>query len=135
MDNPGCAETEALVAGLLIGFVDIRSVWSMDHEPAGADGARQRPRLLVFANTATLHRLHGVPRVAGVEVFVVTDGDCVQSAWHGERVRGSLARWAWQQTSANEAFYDQARWAEDGTTVVRVRRRAQLVWRTPDEQK
>ena len=119
MNNPGCSEAAAaLVAGLLVGLLDIRSVWSMDHEPAGPHVARERARLLVFADTATLHRLHSVPHVAGFEVLVVTDDDAVQS-------------WAWRRTSASEAFYDEARWAEDGITVVRVRRKAQLVWPTP----
>ena len=112
MNNPGCSEAAALVAGLLLGFVDIRSVWSMDHEPA----------LLVFADTATLHRLQSLPQVAGVEILVVSEGDAVQS-------------WAWRQTSASEAFYDEARWSEDGTTVVRVRRKAQLVWQRPADAK
>ncbi|HJV12225.1 MAG TPA: hypothetical protein VJ690_12055 [Burkholderiales bacterium] len=118
MNNPGCSEAAALVAGLLVCLPDIRSVWSMDHEPAGAHVPREPARLLVFADAATLHLLQSVPRVAGVEVLVVTDDDAVQS-------------WAWRRTSASEAFYDEARWAEDGITVVRVRRKAQLVWPTP----
>lgn len=131
MNNPRRPETAALVAGLLVGFLDIRSVWSMDHEPRGTQAPRGQPRLLIFADTATLRRLHGVPHSLPVELLVVTDGDSVESAWHGERVRGSLARWAWQQTSPTEAFYDEARWAEDGKTVVRVRRKAELLWPMP----
>jgi len=128
MNNPSRPETAALVAALLVGFLDIRSVWSMDHEPGGTEAPQGRSRLLIFADTATLRRLHGAPHSRPVELFVVTDGDSVESAWHGERVSGSLARWAWRQTSPSEAFYDEARWAEDGTTVVRVRRKAQLLW-------
>jgi len=135
MNNPSCAEATALIAGLLVGFVDIRSVWSLDHAPESTGARQTGSKLLIFADAATLRRLHNAPLWPRVELFVVTDGDAVESAWHGEQVRGSLARWAWQQTSANEAFYDEARWSEDGTTVVRVRRRAQLVWRTSAEQK
>jgi hypothetical protein len=131
MNNPSRPETAALVAGLLVGFLDIRSVWSMDHEPDGTAAPAKQPRLLIFADSATLRRLHNAPPSLRIELFVVTDGDSVESAWHGERVRGSLARWAWRQTSPNEAFYDEARWAEDGRTVVRVRRKAQLLWQTP----
>ena len=55
---------------------------------------------------------------------------------HGSARRCTfLARWAWRQTSANEAFYDEARWAEDGKTVVRLRRKAQLVWQRPAGEK
>lgn len=134
MNNPSRPETAALLAGLLVGFLDIRSVWSMDHEPDGTAPPGQ-PRLLIFADTTTLRRLHSAPHSLRVELFVVTDGDSVESAWHGERARGSLARWAWRQTSPSEAFYDEARWGADGTTVVRVRRKAQLLWQTPAGQK
>jgi hypothetical protein len=135
MNNPACAETAALVAGLLVGFLDIRAIWSMDHEPEGTDAPRLRPTLLVFADTATLRRLHSTPHMPGVEVLVVTDGDAVESAWQRAQMHASLARWAWRQTSANEAFYDEARWAEDGKTVVRLRRKAQLVWQRPAGEK
>lgn len=111
MNNPGCSETTALLAGLLAGFVDIRSVWSIDHEAA----------LLVFADRATLHRLQ-LSQVAGVKILGVSEGDAVQS-------------WAWRQSSASEAYYDEARWAEDGTTVVRVRRKARLIWQRPADAK
>ena len=135
MNTPTSGETAALVAGLLVGFLNIRAVWSMDHDPEGIDAPRAHPRLLVFADIATLRRLHSHPQTVGVELLVVTDGDHVESAWHAEEVHGSLARWAWRQTSANEAFYDEAQWAEDGTTVVRLRRKAQLIWQTPAHQK
>ena len=80
----------------------------------------------------TLRRLHGAPHSRPVELFVVTDGDSVESAWHGERVSGSLARWAWRQTSPHEAFYDEARWGAEPGAVVRVRRKAQLLWSRPE---
>jgi hypothetical protein len=128
MNTPAGPETAALVAGLLVGFLDIRSIWSMDHEPEGTDAPRTQPRLLVFADTATLRRLHSTPHTPGVEVLVVTDGDAIESAWQRAQMHASLARWAWRQASANEAFYDEARWAEDGASVVRVRRKAHLVW-------
>lgn len=135
MNTPACAETAALVAGLLAGFLDIRSVWSMDHAPEATAAARAKPRLLVFADTATLRRLQSAPHTPGVELLVVTDGDAIESAWRSEEMRASLARWAWRQTSADEAFYDEARWAEDGTTVVRIRKKAQLVWQRPEGEK
>ena len=118
MNNPACAETAALVAGLLVGFLDIRAIWSMDHEPEGTDAPRLRPTLLVFADTATLRRLHSTPHMPGMEVLVVTDGDAVESAWQRAQMHASLARWA-----------------EDGKTVVRLRRKAQLVWQRPAGEK
>lgn len=100
----------------------------MDHAAEGTDGPHTQPTLLVFGDTATFRRLQSAPHTPGVKVLVVTDGDAVESAWHGEQKQASLARWAWRQTSANEAFYDEARWAEDRATVVRIRRKAHLVW-------
>lgn len=126
MNPPTSSETAAVVAGLLVTFLDIRSIWSIEREPG-------RVSLLVFADQATLERLDKCPRAPGVNLFVVTDGDSVVSAWSASEPTGSLARWAWRQTSAHEAFYDEARWGPDAGTVVRVRRKAQLVWQSQQE--
>ena len=120
MNSPTSSETAAVVAGLLVSFLDIRSIWSI--------GEPEHATLLVFADQATLERLHKSPRTPGVNVFVVTDGDSVLSAWSASAPPASLARWAWRQSSANEAFYDEARWGAEAGAVVRVRRKAHLLW-------
>lgn len=125
MNPPTSSETAAVVAGLLVGFLDIRSIWSIERDCAGVS-------LLVFADHTTLERLHKCPRAPGVNLFVVTDGDSVLAAWSASAPPGSLARWAWRQTSTHEAYYDEARWGTDPGAVVRVRRRAQLLWSRPE---
>jgi hypothetical protein len=110
--------------------LDIASVWSIDHDPGEAVGLVQRT-LLAFADQATLRRLRESEHLHSphVNFLVVVDGDAFASAWGVSRITGSLARWAWQQTSPSEAFYSESRWAGDERTVVRVRRKAFLVWR------
>ena len=102
------------VAALLADFLDVRAVWSIGHEPAAAAAACVDAVFLVFADARTRERLekHSAP---GVRLIVVTEGDL----WHS----GS----AWHQTSAREAFYDEAHWVSGGD-VIRVRRKAHLVW-------
>jgi len=51
-----------------------------------------------------------------------------ENAWGVQKLSGSLARWAWRETSANEAYYDVSHWADAGA-VIRVRRKALLIWR------
>lgn len=102
------------VAALLADFLDVRAVWSIGHEAADAAPAGADPTFLVFADPRTRERLQKCP-ASGVKLMIVTDGDLWQS--------GS----GWRQTSAREAFYDEAHWASDGD-VMRVRRKALLVW-------
>lgn len=117
------------VAALLAEFLDVREVWSIGHAPEAAAQACPDATLLVFADAATLERLQKSPE-PGIKLFVVTDGDVYQSVEHPSHVGGSLARAAWRQTSAREAFYDEAHWASGGDpgAVTRVRRKALLVW-------
>lgn len=126
-----------IIAGILAGSLDIRSLWSIDHEPFETSIAPEHLKLLAFADRLTLQRLHKSPppRSAHAELLVVTDGDLFESAWGPSTLSGSLARWAWRQTSPREAFYDQARWIASGAdacAVVRVRRKALLIWQARD---
>jgi hypothetical protein len=117
------------VAAHLANFLDVRSVWSIGHEPEAAAPAGADAIFLVFADSATLEQLQKSAEPDS-KVFVVTDGDLFQSVARPNDVCGSLARSAWRQTSAREAFYDEARWASGGDAgaVVRVRRKALLLW-------
>lgn len=129
---PPASELNAFVLRLLAACLDIRAVWSMDHEPAEGGGALGAHRLLAFGSGATLERLRKCEalQAAGFELCVVTDEDAFESAWGSARRCGSLARSAWRRASAGEAFYDETRWAATGEAgaVVRVRRKALLVW-------
>lgn len=40
-------------------------------------------------------------------------------------------RWGWRQTSAREAYYDESRWSGNDGAVMRVRRKAFLIWEPP----
>ena len=136
---PPRADRASLIAGILAGCLDIRSLWSIDHEPFETSVAQEHLKLLAFADGATLHRLRKSPpaRGAHAELLVVTDGDAFQSAWGAGTLSGSLARWAWRQSSAREAFYDQARWiaaGADACGVVRVRRKALLIWQAASRE-
>jgi hypothetical protein len=111
--------------------LEISAVWSVGHADASVE---QRPcELLVFADLTTLERLRksGSLHCTDVDVLVVVDGDRFENAWGEHRVSGSLARWAWRQVSPELAYYDESKWAERGGeagNVVRVRRKAVLVW-------
>jgi hypothetical protein len=131
-----CAQQ--LMTGLLARFLDVRAVWRIGLDPeAAAPGAGHQVTMLVFADAPTLQRLHkSTPRIPGLDLLVVTDGDVFESAWGLRSAPGSLGRCAWRQTSANEAYYDESHWSggADGGAVVRVRRKAVLVWRAADRQ-
>ena len=111
--------------------MDIEAVWSVGHS-ADSD-ARQAgvSELLVFADRRTLERLRKCDDLheAGVAVLVVTDGDSMETAWGTPRLSGSLARWSWREGEPGQAYYDESRWAADMGSVVRVRRKAYLLWR------
>jgi len=119
-----------LVDELICTAVDIREIWSIGHDPGEVAGERGELQLLVFANEAVLRALRKCDRLhdAEVQLLVVVDGENFLTAWGPAMWSGSLARWAWQETSAGEAFYDESRWARSDGTVVRVRRRALRVW-------
>jgi hypothetical protein len=124
-------ELSALVSHVLCHGLEIRAVWSVGHADAAA--AQERCELLVFADRPTLQSLRKSARLqrADVDLLVVVDGDRFENAWGERRLSGSLARWAWRQVSPELAYYDESKWAERGGedgTVVRVRRKAMLIW-------
>jgi hypothetical protein len=90
-----------------------------------------------FGNEAVLQRLRRSDRLhrPDIEFLVVVDGDRFVAAWGEALWSGSLARWAWRQTAPREAHYDESRWVQpniESGMVVRVRRRAVLVWPEPE---
>jgi hypothetical protein len=128
-------EVAALLFRVLADCIDITSVWSIGHDPDVESCLPAGPgALLAFADRATLTRLQRCANLHSdmIEFLVVVDGDVFENAWGVQKLSGSLARWAWRQTSATEAFYDESRWADAGR-VVRVRRKAFLVWPTNPE--
>jgi len=128
------AARAALLDTALASCLDIRAVWSIDHEVNDVAAPAGQLKLLVFADAATCARLHRSRPADNVvaQLFVVIDGDLFESAWGSAR-SGSLARWAWRQTAPGEAFYDEAQWDDDACRVVRVRRKALLLWRQERE--
>lgn len=118
---------------ILASCLDIKAIWSIGHGPSEPWSDAEPSRLLVFGDAAVLQRLQNYDLLHDdrIELLVVTDGNAFASAWGPSRLSGSLARWAWRQTSAKEAFYEESRWAEHQAsgTVVRVRRKAFLIWR------
>ena len=128
------AGLSAFVSRVLARCLDIRALWSIGH----ADLALARPdsagELLAFADRPTLQMLRKSDHLhrADVELLVVFDGNQFENAWGPHRISGSLARWAWRPVTDELAYYDQSRWADherDGR-VVRVRRKAVLIWRS-----
>ena len=130
-------EISAFAARLFACCLDIRSVWLIECPDRGSSPDSPCHELLVFADQRTLERLRKCDdlRRADVEVLVVTDGDRFENAWGPRRLSGSLGRWAWQQVSPDEAYYDESRWADasgNAGRVVRIRRKASLLWRAPE---
>lgn len=122
---------------VLAACLDIRAVWSIGHDPEEAGIGAGPCRLLAFASAATLERLRMCEHLhdPDVELLVVTNGEDFATAWGACKLSGSLARWGWRQSAADEAYYDESRWAQrdGGGAVVRVRRKAFLVWRAGDK--
>lgn len=108
-------------------------MWSIDHEPDESCPGLDHIRLLAFAEPTTLARLRRSQYLhcSDVEFLVVVDGDAFASAWGPGNLSGSLARWGWRQTSAREAYYDESRWSGNDGAVMRVRRKAFLIWEPP----
>ena len=124
-------ELSAFISHVLLHGLEIRAVWSVGH--ADDEAAPARCELLVFADRPTLQRLRksARPHCADIDLLVVVDGDQFENAWGEQRISGSLARWAWRQVSPELAYYDESKWAEragEGSSVVRVRRKAILIW-------
>lgn len=131
--NPGLSAGNAFISCLLVSSLDIRSLWALDQCPGGKASQRGRLRLLAFADVATLLSLRKQENLhrTNVDLLVVTDGEGFETAWGRLTLSGSLARLAWRQVSAHEAYYDEARWAArdgPGGDVVRIRRKALLLW-------
>lgn len=113
--------------------MDIQAVWSVGHS---VDNDPREPgvtELLVFADRRTLEQLRKRDDLhePGVTIFVVLDGDLFETAWGAHRLSGSLARWAWREVAPGQAYYDESHWAPgaaEAGSVVRVRRKAYLVW-------
>jgi hypothetical protein len=128
------AELSAYLPRIVARSLDVRAVWSIGHAEPAVVAVDPAWHLLVFADTPTLQRLRNSDHLhrPDVELLVVVDGDRFENAWGRQRLSGSLARWAWRQVSEDVAYYDESRWSVPGAvngTVVRVRRRASLVWR------
>lgn len=123
-------DVSTFVARVLADCLDIRSIWSIGHDPDEVAPRGGVAELLAFADRATLAHLRRNANLHSetIELLVVVDGDLFENAWGVQKLSGSLARWAWRETSAGEAYYDVAHWAEAGA-VIRVRRKALLIWR------
>jgi|SRR5687767_3508448 hypothetical protein len=130
-------EIAQFIPRLLQCCLDMRFVWLLGQDELAVRNCVPRWELLAFADALTLERLRKADALhrEDIDVMVVTDGDAFHNAWGRRRLSGSLVRWSWQQSSSEEAFYSEARWAGPGNegNVVRVRRRAVLVWsRAPE---
>jgi hypothetical protein len=130
--QPGSAPAE-FMCRLLRDGIDIEAVWSVGHSAEPDDDELGKNELLVFADRPTLERLRKCDglRERDVALLVVTDGDSFENAWGEEHPSGSLARWAWREGTAGQVYYDESRWAaepDEAGSVVRVRRKAYLVW-------
>jgi hypothetical protein len=127
------AELSAFVASVLARCLEIREVWSVGHADLALAATGSARELLVFADRPTLQKLRRSDHLhhAGVELLVVFDGNQFENAWGRRRLSGSLARWAWRQVTDELAYYDESRWADHAADggVVRVRRKAVLIWR------
>jgi hypothetical protein len=119
-------EIAPFIARVLQCCLDVRQVWLVSQ----AGVAPPRWELLVFGSSETLKRLRRADNLhrSDIEVLVVTDGEHFENAWGPRQLSGSLARWGWRAASAGEAYYDEAKWAGEEGAVVRVRRKAALLW-------
>jgi hypothetical protein len=133
------AELPAFLSRLLARCLEIRAVWSVAHADLALATPDSACELLVFADRPTLQRLRTSDYLhrADVELLVVFDGNQFENAWGRRRLSGSLARWAWRQVTDELAYYDESKWAHDEAdagAVVRVRRKAVLIWRSPSNR-
>ena len=132
---PVPAELSRFVSSVLVHCLDIRTVWWSGDVHTAADLLPRLHRLVIFADPPTLAILRKSDRLhrADVQALVVFDGDQFQDAWGPDRAAGSLARWAWRQDEPDVAYYSEAKWAHGDRAagiVVRIRRKALLVWRS-----
>jgi len=131
--QPGAGPAEVM-SRLLRDGIDIEAIWSVGHSAEHDAEEPEETDLLVFADRPTLDRLRKCDglRERDMSLLVVTDGDAFENAWGAPPSSGSLARWAWREGTPGQAYYDESRWAEapdEEGSVVRVRRKAFLLWR------
>jgi hypothetical protein len=129
-------EISGFISRIVECCLDIRAIWHIGHDEAGAVSGTPRWELLAFADEPTLRRLRKSAdlHTDEIDVLVVIDGDRFENAWGQRRLSGSLVRWGWQQVRPAEAYYNEARWGgqtSDGG-IVRIRRKAILVWQSRD---
>ena len=130
------AELSAFLSRLIRSCLDIRAVWCVGHAELEPATIHECHELLVFADAPaldTLRRNNHLHRT-NVQLLVVFDGDRFENPWGPHRRTGSLARWAWRQEAPDVAYYDESRWADreaDPSAVVRIRRKAFLIWPSP----
>ena len=132
--QPETAELSSFVSRLLRHCLDVRAVWSVGHDQLATEAPHEGREILLFADRATLDMLRRSEHLHqhDVQLLVVIDGDHFENAWGPQMISGSLARWAWRVTGPDMAYYDESKWADregDGSAVVRVRRKAFLLWR------
>jgi hypothetical protein len=130
--QPETQELSSYLSDVLHRCLDMRAVWSIGHNEEDRDPSSRallafadRPTLEILRKSDSLHRPE-------VELLVVLDGDRFENAWGRQRLSGSLARWAWRPVTPDLAYYDESRWAARSAnpgSVVRVRRKAFLLWR------
>ena len=130
--QPETRELAPFLSDVLQRCIDMRAVWSIGHSEEDREPSCRE--LLAFADRATLELLRKSDSLhrPDVELLVVLDGDRFENAWGRQRLSGSLARWAWRPVSPELAYYDESRWAGQAVNtgnVVRVRRKAFLLWR------
>ena len=124
-------DASRFISSVLARCLDIRAVWSLRDAGTGLDRPFQTHEFVLFANAATLRMLRRSDALhrADVRALVVFDGEQFENAWGPERIRGSLARWAWRQDTPDVAYYNESKWAPDEPGIVtRIRRKAVLVW-------
>jgi len=132
-------DLSAFVSSVLLHCLDIRAIWCMRQGEPGAAPASLEHELLAFADPLTLQRLRQCDALhrSDVDLLVVVDGDRFENAWGPRKLSGSLARWAWRQVSSEIAYYDESTWGDRigaPGSVVRVRRKAMLVWQKQARQ-
>lgn len=111
---------------------DLESIWLIGSRANGMATESSDWDFVAFGTRNTLTFLRGATLLhrEKTDFFVVTNGDDFEAAW-GERSKtGSLSEWEWEQLSASESEYTQAKWVEreDGSRVKLTRARATKVW-------
>ena len=129
------ADLSRFLSSLLVHCLEVRAVWLVGYADGVAEPPAKPYELVVFGDASTLRILRRNDHLhhADVQALIVFDGDQFENAWGRDRISGSLARWAWRQDGPDVAYCDESKWAQGGKVgiVVRIRRKAVLVWRSP----